>query len=342
MRHFRALIDTYTGDQIQLPRWCTPLLEYKRTRLAKQARTELQAIVRAKFAERRNTSKQSRSILAMSLKDTEILSPETLDLTCDQLNSFLFAGHDTTSTLICWMLYELSRTPRALCALREELAGLFGPHHATSTQAIVSRLLGPEGSDLIHRMTYASAVIKETLRLWPPGATARKTKPGDGLRASISRMGNEIGGKKKEEEVNLDGLMLYHVHAITQRDPAVFGETADLFVPERWLDGEEEGGFPAGAWRAFERGPRNCIGQALALIEARVVLALVAGRYKFEKVGLGATKPDAGSGKGEVAEELYMVSRFSYALDHCHGCQGVMCLLFWLTFDIRKDDASDT
>lgn len=81
-----------------------------------------------------------------------------------------------------------------------------------------------------------------------------------------------------------------------------------MFVPERWL-GSEDGWFPAAAWRAFERGPRNCIGQALALIEARVVLTLVAGRYEFEKVGLGATKLE-GSGKGEIAEELYMVSLF--------------------------------
>lgn len=298
MRYFRALIDTYTGDQIQLPRWCTPLLEWKRARLAKQARTELQAIVRAKFAER-NDSEQSRTILAMSLQDTETLSQSTLDLTCDQLNSFLFAGHDTTSTLICWILYELSRTPRALRALREEFVDLFGTH--ATTQSIVSQLLGPEGNELINRMTYASAVIKETLRLWPPGATARKTQPGDGLTASI-RIGDRL------QEFDLDGLMLYHVHSITQRDPAVFGETADMFVPERWLDGRGgDGGFPAGAWRAFERGPRNCIGQALALIEARVVLALVAGRYEFEKVGLGAAKGD-GSGREEVAEELYMVS----------------------------------
>ncbi|KAJ4388827.1 hypothetical protein N0V93_006288 [Gnomoniopsis smithogilvyi] len=293
LRYFRALIETYTGDQIQLPRWCTPLLEWKRTRLAKQARTELQAIIRAKFAERA-TNTQSRSVLAISLEDMETLSPDTLDLTCDQLSSFLFAGHDTTSTTICWMIYELSRSPRALRALREELAGTFGAH--ASRETIISLLLGPKGSELMNRMTYASAVIKETLRLWPSGATARMTQPGDGLTASI-RIGD------KTEAFNLDGLMLYHVHTIIQRDPAVFGENADQFVPERWLDGDEK--FPAGAWRPFERGPRNCIGQALALIEARVVLAMVVGRYEFDKVGLGEARVGE-DGQVEVAQELYM------------------------------------
>lgn len=47
---------------------------------------------------------------------------------------------------------------------------------------------------------------------------------------------------------------------------------------------------PTGAWRPFERGPQNCIRQSLALTEARVVLAIVAGRYDFEKFGLSEAK----------------------------------------------------
>lgn len=80
-------------------------------------------------------------------------------------------------------------------------------------------------------MTYASTVIKETLRLWPSGATACEMQPGDGLTASI-RTGDE------KQEFNLYVLALYHDHSIIQREPAVFGETADSFVPERLLDGD--------------------------------------------------------------------------------------------------------
>jgi cytochrome P450 len=68
-----------------------------------------------------------------------------------------------------------------------------------------------------------------------------------------------------------------------QRDPDVYGDTADDFVPERWLD-DAASEIPASAWRAFERGPRNCIGQELAGLESRVVVALVARRYDFVKV----------------------------------------------------------
>jgi cytochrome P450 len=112
----------------------------------------------------------------------------------------------------------------------------------------------------------------------------------------------------------------------------VYGETADDFIPERWLgdkagimsagaeaDVEQQDGeakkYPPGAWRPFERGPRNCIGQDLATIEARVIVAAVARRYDFVKVGLGEVGLDEkgqptmnDKGQYETKSELYNVS----------------------------------
>lgn len=159
-------------------------------------------------------------------------------------------------------------------------------------------------------MTYTSAVIRETLRLWPPGATSRMTKPRDGLTAIVPSSDGEGC------ELNLDGMMLYHVPYIIQRDPTVFGETANTFVPERWLQKDSDESIPAAAFRAFERGPRNCIGQELATIEARVVMALVARHFDFVKVGTGAAIVDGATGQPglddhgqyKVAEKMYNVS----------------------------------
>lgn len=111
MRVSHELIQSFTSEQIDLPWWCTPRLEWKRTRLASQVRSILKTIIRDTYAER-NENTKPRSVLSMSLQGVELLSPETLDVTCHQLSSFLFAGHDTTSTTIAWMLYELSRTPQ--------------------------------------------------------------------------------------------------------------------------------------------------------------------------------------------------------------------------------------
>ena len=160
----------------------------------------------------------------MSLQGIETLTPEVVDVTCDQLSSFLFAGHDTTSTLMSWAFYELSRTPHALRAVRSELDQLFGPD--PNPQAVTARLLAPGGEELIHRMSYTMAVLKETLRLWPPGATTKITEPGTGFTISTPETG----------DLCVDGLMIYFINSIIQRDPKVFGESANKFVPERWLN----------------------------------------------------------------------------------------------------------
>ncbi|KAK8085720.1 hypothetical protein PG997_006991 [Apiospora hydei] len=272
---------------------------------------------------------KSRSVLALSLQEVETLTPEIIEETCDQLKTFLFAGHDTTSTTIMWALYELSRTPHALKRVYEELDALFGHENGgASNPAVVRRkLLEHGGDDIVRRLTYIGAVIKEVLRLYPPAGSVRAVAPGTGFVVSTSQ----------GDEYNLDGTWVYLNHYLIQRDRAVYGETADEFVPERWLqreerrrspDGDTDSGsdgsgsgsaLPVSAWRAFERGPRNCIGQELANIEARVILAFVARRYDFTKVGLGALELD-GSGrpvlddKGryyKVQSELYSTIRIT-------------------------------
>lgn len=87
-------------------------------------------------------------------------------------------------------------------------------------------------------MPYASAVIKETLRLWPPAGTARLTKAGTGVAVKT------LTG----EEYPLEGVHVYNCAIMIQRDPAVYGDSADEFVPERWLDGSADQ-IPPGAWR---------------------------------------------------------------------------------------------
>ncbi|KAM7184581.1 cytochrome P450 52A11 [Rhypophila sp. PSN 637] len=298
MRRFRILIQTYAGDHLDLPWWCTPWTDVKRRKTAGWVRKTLRAMVHQRHAEGRRGG-SSRSILSMSLQDIDSLTPEIVDVTCDQLTSFLFAGHDTTSTLMSWAFYELSRTPHALHAVRAELDQLLGPD--SSPSAVRARLLAPGGEELIYRMSYTMAVLKETLRLWPPGATSRMTKPGTGFTINTPETG----------DLCIDGQMVYFIHPIIQRDPAVFGETADQFVPERWLDKPDK--IPTGAWRAFERGPRSCIGQELATIEARVLIALVVRRYDFTKVGLGAVGLDENGeaeldncGQKKVTADMYM------------------------------------
>lgn len=290
VRSFKELLSAYWDDKIYLPWWLSPQTELRRQRLGKQLDEDLKSMIRQKHEElqarRDKDHDQSRSILSLILGDTKTLSQGLLDLTCDQLKTFLLAGHDTPSATLAWVFYELSRCPRALSAVRTELDDILGP--GTDPESISTLLSSAAGPDLVGRMTYIIAVIKETLRLHTPASTARYSAPGNALTIRTPT-GQELG---------LDDVIIYNCSSIIHRDPAVYGDTGDHFVPERWLGDPQntpEGGgtahnphhVPCGSWRPFERGPRACIGQEFATIELRVIIAVIARRYDFIKVGLG-------------------------------------------------------
>ncbi|KAK4206888.1 cytochrome P450 [Rhypophila decipiens] len=308
IRLFGKMLDEYKGETHNLPWWLTPLKVKRRSALAKRITSVLQSIVRRKHAEildsQAGSSGNPRSVLSLSLQDIPTLTPDILDSTCDQLRTFLFAGHDTTAILLSWVFYELSRHPDVLRAVRTELDSLLGPDD--SPDKTYARLL-EHGGDL--NMPYISAVIKETLRLHPPAGTGRIIPAGSNFSVRTT-----TSGGVEEQTLLLDGLLVYICQSMVHTDPKVYGDTAHEFVPERWLDSDHP--IPAGAWRPFERGPRNCIGQELAIMEARLVIALVARRYDFVKVGLGAVvldhetgqpvvDPTANGRRYKVAEELY-------------------------------------
>ncbi|KAK3360452.1 cytochrome P450 [Lasiosphaeria hispida] len=325
IRLYDELVNTFTNNSSSTPWWFSPRVEWKRYRLASRIDVLLKDLVRREYAgmrklnsTKKTPSKKSRSVLSLSLQAWDNMTEDNVREAADSIKTFLFAGHDTTSILLAWLFYELSRTPRALQAVRDELDDLFGPD--TDPKAVRAKMLAPGGDDLVNRMSYISAVIKETLRLHPPAGTARYPLHGTGF-----TMRTPAG-----EDVCVDGLVIYNCASIIQRDRTVYGETAEDFMPERWLgdtdtsaeaDGEVVGDkdeikdgkkIPAAAWRPFERGPRNCIGQELANIEARVIVAAVARRYDFVKLGLGEFdisekgQPTVDEkGRYKVLEELY-------------------------------------
>lgn len=79
-----------------------------------------------------------------------------------------------------------------------------------------------------------------------------------------------------------EGTMIWILHQALHRNPVYWKQPND-FLPERWLVGPEDPLYPVkGAWRPFEYGPRNCIGQGLVMLELRVVLALTIREFDFE------------------------------------------------------------
>lgn len=310
VRLFTELIQTYHDDKNNLPWWIVPLTTLRRNRLAQRIDTLVKDMIQRKYNELRQEAegRRSRSIIALSFQDTEVLTSRLLSETSDQIRSFLFAGHDTNTSMLQWAFYELSRTPHALKAVRDELDEIFGPQTDPLT---VCATLAEEGERLLPRMHYINAVIKETLRLHPPASTVRMADPGTGftIRATTG------------EEYNLDGTIMYSCQSIIQRDPSVYGDTADDWVPERWL-GDAAKSIPASAWRPFERGPRNCIGSELANLESRVIIAIVARKYDFVKVGLGESALDEKGAPKLNTKRQYNTKTELYNVSHCSRFYG--------------------
>lgn len=332
---FRSLIETYT-DTGRIWLWLNVPVRLRRIYYSVKVDAAIKRCIKEKFNEikaaQSTETKQTkdRSVLALALKDTDVLTNDISQTTADQVKTFLFAGHDTTSILLQRLFYALSIHPKCLETIRAEHNAMFGDKDPRD-------VLLAKPDETIKALTYTSACIKEALRLWPPAGTARLAPPGTGFKVRLDN----------GEEVCLDGTVLYSCQYLIQRDPKVYGETADDFAPERWIgdtdtsstskdeDSAEIGAskIPISAWRPFERGPRHCIGQELANLEARVILACVMRRYDFIKVGAGEVELDEKGnptvdekGRYKTKSELFNVSlpNCDYGVDTnapvVHGC----------------------
>lgn len=176
-----------------------------------------------------------------------------------QVRLFLLAGNDTTSTTIVYVYHLLSKHPETLARMRDEHDNVFGPDPGAAATSIRKDL------SLLNKCRYTLAVIKETLRLFPPAGTTRHGPMGATIR-------NEDGVLIPVENVEV----LMHHRAI-HTNPR-FWPRAEEFLPERWLAEPGDELYPSNtaAFRPFEHGPRNCIGQLLVMNEIRTVMALTA------------------------------------------------------------------
>src|ERR1700746_2493932 len=156
-----------------------------------------------------------------------------------QINTFLIAGHETTSGLLSYTLYALLKHPEVLKKAYEEVDRRLGPAvHAQPTIQQVTQL------------TYVTQVLKEALRLWPPA-------PAYG----ISPLQDEtIGGKYRLKKGTFITILVMALH----RDPSVWGPNPDAFNPENFSR-EAEAKSPINAWKTFAKGQRALYGRGYGL-----------------------------------------------------------------------------
>jgi cytochrome P450 len=161
----------------------------------------------------------------------------------DELVSIFFAGHETTANALTWTTHLISTHPEVFARLREEADRVLGDRTPTA--------------DDVLKLDYAAAVLREALRLYPPGwITGRTADRDDVLRGYAIKKGDMLG----------------ICPLITHRLPE-FWPDPERFDPERFT-ADPSGGNRDFTYLPFGTGPHMCIGTHFAMMEAAIVLAM--------------------------------------------------------------------
>ncbi len=180
----------------------------------------------------------------------------------DEVMTVFLAGHETTAVALSWIWYLLSQHPDAEARLHAEIDAMLG-----------ARI--PAVAD-VARLRFAGAVVSEALRLYPPAPFVERTP----------RRDVELAGVPVPKRT-----ILLMSQWVTHRD-ARFFDRPDEFVPERWLDGLAER-LPKFTYFPFGGGPRTCIGASFAKLEATLVLATIARRFRLRLAPDQVVEPEA-------------------------------------------------
>lgn len=132
----------------------------------------------------------------------EKLDPEFRSFAIRQIRLFLFTGHDSTSSTICYAFHLLSRNPEVLKRIRAEHDQVLGRDVSKASHFL------EKNSKLLNDLSYTTAVIKEVLRLFPPAASSRQGKLGTSIH-------DDLGTTCPTDDV----IMIWTIHVELHRNP---------------------------------------------------------------------------------------------------------------------------
>jgi cytochrome P450 len=244
-----VIMEYFAGPMVAFP-WLSWVptpgnLRYRR------ALAHLDEIIYGTIAERRARGVPGHDLLARLLAarddDGSQMTPEQLR---DEVVTLFLAGHETTALALSFTLYLLARHPEAEARLAAEVHERLG-----------GRL--PRAAD-VPRLRYTEWVIRESMRLYPPAPAIGREAIRD----------CRIGGYRVRK-----GTQIALVQWVVHRDPRWFDDP-EAFRPERW-DHDLARRLPRCAYFPFGDGPRVCIGQQFAMMEAILILATVVQRFRL-------------------------------------------------------------
>ncbi|KAK9060732.1 hypothetical protein SSX86_021438 [Deinandra increscens subsp. villosa] len=172
----------------------------------------------------------------------------------EECKSFFFAGEQTTSNLLTWTTVLLAMHPQWQVIARDEVVNVFGSRDVPT-------------KDCVSKLKTLTMILNESLRLYPPiVALIRRAK------ADV-----ELGGYKipSGTELLIPILAIHH-------DQAIWGSDANEFNPSRFSNGVARASKHPMAFFPFGLGVRTCIGQNLAILQAKLTIAMILQRFSFE------------------------------------------------------------
>jgi cytochrome P450 len=213
---------------------------------------KLDAIIYGMIEQRRASNVETNDLLSLllSARDEDGSRMSNVQLRDECMTVFL-AGHETTAIALSWTWFLLSKHEGIRRKLEDELDAVLGDRRATAAD--------------VPALRYTGNVIAESLRLYPPAWSMG--------REAIDAL--ELGGFSIQPRENV-----WFCPWSIQRDKRWF-EEPDSFRPERW-EGDLHKRLPRYAYFPFGGGPRLCIGQSFAQMEAALVLATLARRFRAD------------------------------------------------------------
>jgi len=218
------------------------------------ARRVLDGIVYSEIDRRRNSgSEEDGDVLGMLLAATDEEGAPLSDREVrDQAVTLLFAGHDTTTSTISFMLHELARHPAERDGLVEE-------------QDRVLKGRPPSAADLVRALPRLDMALDEILRLYPPAWIGPRRAVND-----FELAGTRVPG----------GALVSYCSWASHRLPDVFSEP-EAFIPDRF-EPEAKAALPKGAYVPFGGGSRTCVGMRFGQMEIKAVITTLLQRYRLE------------------------------------------------------------
>ncbi|XP_045369652.2 cytochrome P450 4B1 isoform X2 [Camelus bactrianus] len=189
--------------------------------------------------------------ILLGARDEDGIKLSDADLRAE-VDTFMFEGHDTTTSGISWILYCMAQYPEHQHRCREEIREILGDRDSIQW-------------DDLGKMTYLTMFMKETFRLYPPVPQVYR---------QLSKPVSFVDGRS----LPAGSLISLHIYAL-HRNSTVWPDP-EVFDPLRFSPENIAGRHPF-AFIPFSAGPRNCIGQQFAMNEMKVVTALCLLRFEF-------------------------------------------------------------